>query len=54
MPAAVPMILMAFAFVCFALSVFPASEPHRSRLVPAGLAFWALTVILGYSGVLGK
>jgi hypothetical protein len=48
------MILMVFAFVCFVLAVFPASEPHRPRLIPAGLAFWALTVILGYSGVLAR
>lgn len=52
--APVPLILMVFAFVCFVLSAFPISEPYRPRLVPAGLAFWALTIILGYAGVVGR
>jgi hypothetical protein len=47
----IPLILMVFAFVCFVLAAIPIAEPHRARLVPAGLAFWALTLILGYAGV---
>lgn len=52
--APIPMILMVFAFVCFVLAAFPASEPYRPRLVPLGLAFWSLVIVLGYSGYLGK
>jgi hypothetical protein len=51
--APIPLILMVFSFVCFVLACFPQTEPYRPRLVPAGLAFWALTVILGFTGVLG-
>jgi hypothetical protein len=41
-------ILMVFAFVLFAIAAIwgPAPEPHRGRLVSAGLACWALAIIL--------
>jgi len=52
--APVPLILMVFAFVCFVLAAIPLASPYAPRLVPAGLAFWALVVILGYSGVVAR
>lgn len=52
--APVPLILMVFAFVCFVLAVLPATEPYRARLLPLGLAFWSLVIVLGYSGVIGR
>jgi len=48
------MILMVFAFVCFVLATMPPIQPYWNRLVAAGLAFWSLVIVLGYSGVLGK
>jgi hypothetical protein len=52
--APIPLILMVFAFVCFVLATFPPASPHWNRLVSAGLAFWSLVIVLGYTGVLGK
>jgi hypothetical protein len=50
----VALILMVASFVCFALATFPPTVAHWNRLVSAGLALWSLTIVLGYSGVLGK
>jgi hypothetical protein len=55
--APIPLILMVFSFVCFVLAAwrpFPPDSPYYPRLVAAGLAFWSLTVILGYTGAFGK
>jgi hypothetical protein len=52
--APIPLILMAFAFVCFVLAALPLGEPYRARLVPAGLAFWCFVLLLGYGGVVGR
>lgn len=53
--APIPLVLMVFAFVCFVIATFPPPQnPNWNRLVSAGLAFWALTLILGYTGVLGR
>jgi hypothetical protein len=52
--APLPLLLMCFAFVCFALAALPVAEPHRGRMVPLGLAFWALVVVLSYAGVVGR
>ena len=43
----VTLILLVFAFVCFAISAFwnPA-PPQRVNLIAAGLAFWVLSIIL--------
>lgn len=35
-----PLICVIFAFVCFMLGAVGVPEPHRWRLVPAGLAFF--------------
>jgi hypothetical protein len=40
------LILLVFAFVCFALASFWAPNPPRVNLIAAGLAFWVLSVIL--------
>lgn len=40
------LILLVFAFVCFALAAFWQPNPPRVNLIAAGLAFWVLSVIL--------
>lgn len=40
------LILLVFAFVCFALAAFWNPAPPRINLIAAGLAFWVLSVIL--------
>jgi hypothetical protein len=40
------LVLMVFAFVCFALAAFWNPAPPRVNLIAAGLAFWALSIIL--------
>jgi len=40
------MILLVFAFVCFALAAFWNPNPPRVNLIAAGLAFWVLSVLL--------
>lgn len=40
------LILLVFAFVCFALAAFWNPVPPRINLIAAGLAFWVLSVIL--------
>lgn len=40
------LILLVFAFVCFALSAFWQPNPPRVNLNAAGLAFWVLSEIL--------
>ena len=46
------LILLVFAFVCFALAAFWNPSPPRLNLVAAGLAFWVLSLILaGHMGV---
>jgi hypothetical protein len=52
--APIPLLLMVFSFVCFVLASWPAAAPHWNRLIAAGLAFWSLVIVLGYTGVLGK
>lgn len=34
------LILLVFAFVLFVIGSLALSEPHRARIVSAGLAFW--------------
>ena len=41
------LILLIFAFVCFVLSTFPATQPYWNRLAGAGLAFWVASVLFG-------
>lgn len=46
------LILLVFAFVCFALAGFWNPSPPRVNLIAVGLAFWVLSVILvGHLGV---
>lgn len=52
--APIPLILAVFAFVCFVLATFPPANPHWNRLVSAGLAFWVLIQVLGYTGVMAR
>ena len=40
------LILLVFAFVCFALAAFWNPAPPRVNLIAAGLAFWVLSYIL--------
>lgn len=40
------LILLVFAFACFALAAFGVSSP-RVSLVPLGLAFWVATLLVG-------
>ena len=40
------LILLVFAFVCFALAAFWNPNPPRINLIAAGLAFWVLSEIL--------
>ena len=40
-------LLLAFAFVCFILSALGVGNPPRLNLLPLGLAFWVLSVLLG-------
>jgi len=47
MHVSVSLILMVFAFVLFALSAAGVDDAPRFRLLPAGLACWALAVLLG-------
>lgn len=42
----IELILLVFAFVCFALSAFWNPAPPRVNLIAAGLAFWVLAIIL--------
>ncbi len=39
------LILLLFALVCFVLAALPMSAPYHSRLVAAGLAFLAASMI---------
>lgn len=41
----VTLILIVFAFVCFALAAFWNPGPPRVNLIAAGLAFWVLSEI---------
>jgi hypothetical protein len=50
--APIPLILAVFAFVCFVLASIPLAAPYWNRLVSAGLAFWVLIQVLGYTGVM--
>lgn len=40
------LILLVFAFVCFALAAFWNPGPPRLNLVAAGLASWVLSILL--------
>jgi len=40
------MILLVFAFCCFALAAFWNPNPPRVNLIASGLAFWVLSVLL--------
>jgi hypothetical protein len=40
------LILLVFAFVCFALAAFWNPEPRRLNLIAAGLAFYMLSILL--------
>lgn len=42
----ITLILLVFAFVCFALAAFWNPAPPRVNLIAVGLAFWVLSVIL--------
>lgn len=39
------LILLVFGFVLFAVAAIWNPEPHRHRLIAAGLAFWIMTQI---------
>jgi hypothetical protein len=43
----ISLVLLAFAFVCFALAAFWNPAPPRINLVAAGLMFWVLTELIG-------
>ena len=42
------LIFLVFAFVCFVISAWGIPEPHRPRLIAAGLAFWVLAELVGH------
>lgn len=46
----IALILMVFAFCCFALAAFWTPNPPRVNLIAAGLAFWSLSLIIGGLG----
>ena len=52
--AAVPAILMVFAFVLFVLAAIPLASPYAPRLVAAGLACWSLAVFLGHTPLVAR
>jgi hypothetical protein len=52
--APLPLVLMVFAFVLFALATTPAGKDQWNRLTSAGLACWSLAVLLGYTGLLTR
>ena len=39
------LLLLLFALVCFVLAALPLGQPYQSRLVAAGLAFLAASMI---------
>ena len=45
------LICLVFAFVLFAIGAFawPVPEPHRTKVVSAGLMFWVLAQIISRS-----
>lgn len=45
------LILLVFAFVCFALAAFWNPSPPRVNLIAAGLAFWVLSELIGHAGL---
>lgn len=47
----VTLILLVFAFVCFALAAFWNPAPPRVNLIAAGLAFWVLAEILTHTAI---
>lgn len=47
----ITMILLVFAFVCFALAAFWNPSPPRINLIAAGLAFWSLAELIGHTGL---
>ena len=47
----ITLILLVFAFVCFALSAFWTPNPPRVNLLSAGLAFWVLAELIGHTGL---
>jgi hypothetical protein len=47
----ITLILLVFAFVCFALSAFWNPSPPRINLIAAGLAFWVLAELIGHAGL---
>lgn len=47
----ITLILLVFAFVCFALSAVWTPSPPRFNLIAAGLAFWVLSLLIaGHMG----
>lgn len=40
------LVLMALAIACFVLAAFGAAAPRGGNLVAAGLALWAISVLL--------
>ena len=42
----VPLILLVFGFVCFALAAFGVPSPPRFNLIAAGLACFALSSLI--------
>jgi len=50
-----PVILLVFSFVLFVIAaVWVSLEPHRPRLVAAGLAFWVLADIVSHWPLLSR
>lgn len=45
------LVLLIFAFVCFVLAIWPASE-HWNKLIAAGLAFATAATIFGGAAVM--
>jgi apolipoprotein N-acyltransferase len=41
-------IFLVFALVLFCISAFGIPEPHRPRLVAAGLAFWVAAELVNH------
>lgn len=47
------LVLFIFSFVCFVIAAFY-GDPHRPRLIAAGLAFLSAAFVFGNMGMLFK
>lgn len=49
------LVLLVFSFVCFVIAaIWGSGEPHRPKLIAAGLAFMAAAMVFGNVGTVFK